>query len=89
MESLQGIWMIVLFRTDPPTGKRKQQWISVKGTKKDADKRLAELLHQLDTGMFMKPSHPRLKMSLLQNSVSYPLAKMKMPPQVDKKSGAF
>jgi integrase len=40
---------------DPSTGKRKQQWISVKGTKKDAEKRLAELLHQIDTGAFMKP----------------------------------
>ena len=39
----------------PATGKRKQQWVSVKGTKKEAAKRLAELLHQLDTGSFMKP----------------------------------
>ncbi|MFC2045590.1 tyrosine-type recombinase/integrase [Chloroflexota bacterium] len=41
---------------DPTTGKRKQQWISVKGTKKEAEKRLSELLNQLDTGTFMKPS---------------------------------
>ena len=41
--------------TDPATGKRKQQWITVKGTKKEAEKKLAELLHQLDTGTFMKP----------------------------------
>lgn len=40
---------------DPASGKRKQQWVSVKGTKKDAEKRLAELLHQLDTGVYMKP----------------------------------
>jgi len=45
---------------DPATGKRKQQWISVKGTKKEAEKRLAELLHQLDTGMFMKPGKTTL-----------------------------
>jgi integrase len=45
---------------DPTTGKRKQQWISVKGTKKEAEKRLAELLHQLDTGTFMKPSKTTL-----------------------------
>ncbi len=41
--------------TDPATGKRKQQWITVKGTKKEAEKKLSELLHQLDTGNFMKP----------------------------------
>ena len=40
---------------DPVTGKRKQQWISVKGTKKEAEKRRTELLHQLDTGTFVKP----------------------------------
>ncbi len=52
----KGSYSIVLnLGTDPATGKRKQQWISVKGTKKVAEKRLAEMLHQLDTGMFMKP----------------------------------
>ena len=45
---------------DPTTGKRKQQWISVKGTKKDAEKRLSELLTQLDTGTFMKPGKTTL-----------------------------
>jgi integrase len=42
--------------TDPATGKRKQQWFTVKGTKKEAEKKLADMLHQLDTGTFMKPS---------------------------------
>ena len=45
---------------DPSTGKRKQQWVSVKGTKKDAEKRLSELLHQRDTGTFMKPGKTTL-----------------------------
>jgi integrase len=40
---------------DPITGKRKQQWVTVKGTKKDAEKKLAELLHQLDTGTLIIP----------------------------------
>ena len=39
---------------DPATGKRKQQWASVKGTKKDAEKRLAELLYQLDSGALIR-----------------------------------
>lgn len=46
--------------TDPSTGKPRQQWVSVKGTKKDAEKRLAELLHQLDNGTFIKPSKTTL-----------------------------
>ena len=45
---------------DPATGKRKQQWVSVKGTKKDAEKRMADLIHQLDTGTFMKPGKTSL-----------------------------
>jgi len=45
---------------DPATGRRKQQWLSIKGTKKDAEKRLSELLHQLDTGTFMKPGKTTL-----------------------------
>lgn len=45
---------------DATTGKRKQQWVSVKGTKKEAEKRLSELLNQLDTGTFMKPSKTTL-----------------------------
>lgn len=40
---------------DPTTGKRKQQWISIKGTKKEAEKKLSELLNQIDTGSFVKP----------------------------------
>ena len=35
-------------------GKYKFRWTTVKGTKKDAEKRLGEILHQLDTGTFMK-----------------------------------
>lgn len=42
------------------TGKYKQQWVSIKGTKKDAEKRLSEILNQLDTGMFMKPGKTTL-----------------------------
>ena len=45
---------------DPITGRRKQQWLSVKGTKKEAEKRLSDVLHQLDTGTFMKPGKTTL-----------------------------
>jgi len=45
---------------DPSTGKRKQQWVSVKGTKKEAEKRLSELLNQLDNGVYMRPGKTTL-----------------------------
>ena len=52
--------IVLSLGVDPTTGKKKQQWISVKDTKKEAEKRLAELLHQLDNGTFMKPSKTTL-----------------------------
>ena len=54
-------YTIVLNLGIDPQGKRKQQWLSVKGTKKEAEKRLSELLHQLDTGTFMRPSKTTLE----------------------------
>ena len=50
-------WTIVVsLGRDPQTGKKKYQWQSVKGTKKRAEKVLADLLHRLDTGDFVKPT---------------------------------
>ena len=50
-------WTIVIDAgRDPSTGKRSQQWVSVKGTKKDAERKLAELVHQVDTGGFVRPA---------------------------------
>jgi len=52
--------IVVSMGKDATTGKYKYQWVSVKGTKKEAEKRLSELLHQLDTGTFMKPGKTTL-----------------------------
>jgi len=53
----KGSYTIVIsLGKDPETGKRKQQWVTVKGTKKDAERKLAELMHQVDTGTFIKPA---------------------------------
>ncbi len=49
-------WSLVIsLGADPATGKLKQHWETVKGSKRDAEKRLSELLHQLDTGAYMAP----------------------------------
>lgn len=48
-------YTIVLNGKDPATGKRRQHWLSVKGSKRDAEKCLADLLHQLDTGAYFQP----------------------------------
>ena len=60
-------WTIILnLGRDPATGKRKQQWLSVKGSKKFAEKKLAELHHQLDTGDYIKPDKVTLGSFLVQ-----------------------
>ena len=57
----KGSYSIAIRRgKDPATGKYLQSWFTVKGTKTDAEKRLAEILHQLDTGTFMKPGKATL-----------------------------
>ncbi|MBF4483026.1 site-specific integrase [Dehalococcoides mccartyi] len=45
---------------DPETKKYKQHWETVRGTKKDAEKRLAELLNQIDKGLYIKPEKTTL-----------------------------
>lgn len=52
--------VILNLGVDPVTGRRRQQWISVKGSKKNAEKKLAELLHQFDTGTFINPGKTTL-----------------------------
>jgi len=47
--------IVVSLGKDAATGKYKYQWVTVKGTKRDAERRLAELLHQIDNGTFIKP----------------------------------
>ncbi|XUX00155.1 MAG: tyrosine-type recombinase/integrase [Dehalogenimonas sp.] len=53
--------IVIELGKDPITGKRKQQWVSIKGTKKAAEIKLSELLHQLDTGNYLKPGKTTLK----------------------------
>jgi len=33
---------------DPSTGKRKQQWITAGPSKREAEKQMSELIHQMD-----------------------------------------
>jgi len=57
----KGSYTIVInLGNGPATGKRRQRWVTVKGTKKDAEKRLAELLHEIDTGTCMRPDRTTL-----------------------------
>ena len=45
---------------DAEAKRYRQHWESVPGTKKDAEKRLSEILHELDNGIYMKPGKTTL-----------------------------
>lgn len=57
----KGSWSIILdlgYQTDPETGKtkRKQKWLTFRGTKKQAQDKLADLLGEVRRGEFVAPS---------------------------------
>ncbi len=57
----KGSWSIILdlgYQVDPQTRKRKrkQRWYTVKGTKREAEARLTELLHQADHHTLTEPA---------------------------------
>lgn len=53
----KGSWTIWLeLERDPVTNKRRQKTLTVRGTKKQAEAKLAELEHELNTGTYVSPS---------------------------------
>jgi len=64
---------------DPITGKYDYHWETIRGTKKEAEKRRTELLHQLDTGTFIRPSKTTFAEYLERWSQDY--AKPKLSPR--------
>ena len=51
----KGSWSIVL-DLPRPNGKRQRKWITARGTKQDAERKLAEILTQIDGGGYIKPT---------------------------------
>ena len=54
-------WAIVLDLGRDADGKRRQKWHSVRGSYRDAERELARLVHEMNTGAYVEPS--RLKLS--------------------------
>lgn len=53
----KGSWSLVIdVGRDEETGKRHQRWHTVKGTKRDAERALREILHSLERGTYVAPS---------------------------------
>ena len=52
----KGSWSIVIdVGRDPQSGKRRQQWHTVHGTKREAEAKLRELLQSVERGGYVKP----------------------------------
>jgi integrase len=52
----KGTWAIILDLDRGSDGKRNQKWHTFKGNKRDAEKELARLLHELNTGTYVLPA---------------------------------
>ena len=56
-----GKWSVIVnLGRDLETGKWRQHWETVKGTKRQAEQRLTQLLREQDTSSFVKPSNGTL-----------------------------
>ncbi|MBT3787135.1 MAG: site-specific integrase [Alphaproteobacteria bacterium] len=52
----KGSWSIVIDLGRDATGKRKQKWHTVKGTKKEAEAELNRILNEINSGEYVEPS---------------------------------
>jgi integrase len=52
----QNSWAIILDLGRDEHGRRKQKWHSVRGTKRDAERELARLVNEINTGDYVEPS---------------------------------
>jgi len=68
----KGSWTVVLDTgRDPETGKRRQQWHTIRGTKRDAERALHEMIVALEKGTYAKPNRLTLGEWLTQWFQSY------------------
>lgn len=51
-----GSWSLVIDLGRDENGKRKQKWITFRGGKREAQRELNRILHEMDTGAFVEPS---------------------------------
>jgi len=61
----KGVYNVaVSLGKDVKTGKYRYQWTTIRGTRKDAERKLTDLLHQIDTGVLIQPGKMRLSVYL-------------------------
>lgn len=52
--------IILQLGLDPATGKRKQKWIAMGTSKREAEQYMTKLIHELDTGSYVRPNKETL-----------------------------
>ena len=52
----KGKWSVVLYQGRDINGKTKYSWHRVDGTKRDAERELTRLLHEMNTGTYIEPT---------------------------------
>jgi integrase len=52
----KGTWALVIDLPRGADGKRRQKWITMKGTKRDAQAELTRIVHEMNTGAFVEPA---------------------------------
>ena len=57
----KGSWTIILDVGRDPTGKRHQHTETIRGPKRVSEKRLAELIYEVDNGVYIKPAKVTLR----------------------------
>ncbi len=60
-EAGAGKWRIVYDAPPGPDGRRRQKSVTVRGTKKDAQRKRTEILHQLQTGSYVDPARTTVR----------------------------
>ena len=63
LKRAKGSWTIIVDVGKDSGGRREQRWITVKGNKKDAERRLAEVLDKVNTGITSRPDRIPLGIS--------------------------
>ena len=72
LKRAKGSWTIIIDVGKHPDGRRKQQWITVKGSKRDAERRLAEIVNKVNAGLYIKPSKDTFPSLRPDSETTYP-----------------
>jgi hypothetical protein len=59
-ERSPGHWAIVIDLHDPAIGKRRRKWHSHRGSRREAQKECARLIHEMNVGAYIVPSKATL-----------------------------